>query len=46
MYNIKVKNKNGKCTGVEKFLLNEVEVPDKQVFLQDDGKIYNIEIIM
>ena len=46
MYNIKVKNKNAKNTGVEKFLLNGEEIKEKKVLLQDDGKIYNIEIIM
>ncbi len=46
MYNIKVKNKNSKNTGVEKFILNREEVKDKRVLLRDDGKIYNIEVIM
>ena len=46
MYNIKVKNKNGKNTGVEKFLLNGEEITEKRILLVDDGKIYNIEIIL
>ena len=46
MYNIKVKNKSGKCTGISQFFVNDLEVKDKKVFLQDDGKIYNIEIVM
>lgn len=46
MYNIKVKNKNCKNTGVTKFIVNDVENFDKKVLLKDDGKIYNIEIIM
>lgn len=46
IYNIKIKNQEGKNTGVEKFLLNGNEIEDKQVKLQDDGGIYDIEIIM
>lgn len=45
-YNILVKNPNGKCTGVSKFFVNGLEVKEKKVLLQDDCKIYNIEIIM
>ena len=46
MYNIKVKNPNGKMTGVSKFFVNEREIKDKRIFLQDDGRIYNIEVVM
>lgn len=46
MYNIVVKNPDGKSCGVKLFLVNDEEIPDKKVFLIDDGKIYNIEIIM
>ncbi|MBR2289815.1 MAG: hypothetical protein IJ867_04270 [Clostridia bacterium] len=46
MYNITVKNPDGKNAGVKKFLVNDLEIPEKKILLQDDGKIYNIEIIM
>jgi len=46
MYNILVKNPDGKNIGVKTFLLNDVEIAEKRVLLQDDGKIYNIEILM
>ena len=46
IYNIIVRNPDGKNIGVDKFFANGVEILDKRVLLQDDGKIYNIEIIM
>lgn len=46
IYNIKVKNPNGKNTGVEKFIVNGQEIECKSIKLQNDGKIYEIEIIM
>lgn len=46
IYNIVVKNKDSKNTGVDKFLLNGVEIADKKVPLYDDGRIYNIQIFM
>lgn len=46
MYNITVKNPDNKNTGVKTFLLNDTEIPEKKILLQDDGKIYSIEIIM
>lgn len=46
VYNIKVKNPNGKNTGVEKFIVNGVEIEEKQVKLIDNGKINEIEVIM
>ena len=46
IYKIKVKNNDGKNTGVKSFYLNGEEVEEKKVLLQDNGKIYNIEIFM
>ena len=46
MYNILVKNPDGKNCGVKNFFINNFEVPEKKILLQDDGKIYNLEIIM
>ena len=46
IYNITVKNENGKNTGVERFVLNGEEIPDKQVKLNKMGGIYHIDIIM
>lgn len=46
VYKIKVRNNNGKNTGVEKFIVNGGETQDKRVLLQDNGKIYNIEVFM
>ena len=46
IYNIKVKNNNSKNTGVTKFILNDEEILEKKVLLQDNCKIYNIEIFM
>ena len=46
VYNIKVKNPNGKESGVEKFKLNGEEIEEKKIKLIDNGKINEIEIIM
>ena len=46
IYNIKVQNPNRKCTGVEKFLLNGVEIPEKKIRILDNGKVNEIHIIM
>lgn len=46
IYNIKVKNSNAKNTGVEKFIVNGIEIEEKQVKLIDNGKINEIEVIM
>lgn len=46
IYNIKVKNPNGKQTGVQTFKLNNNEIPEKQIKLIDDGRTNEIEIIM
>ena len=46
VYNIKVKNPNGKNTGVEKFILNGEDIAEKKIKLIDNGKINEIEVIM
>lgn len=46
IYNIVIKNENGKNSGVDKFLLNGEEIKDKKIPLKDNGKIYNIKIFM
>lgn len=46
IYNIKVKNPNGKNTGVEKFVLNSKIIEKKEIKLVDDGSINEIEVIM
>ena len=46
LYKIKVKNINKKNSGIEKFLLDGEEVLEKKVLLQDNCKIYNIEVFM
>ena len=46
IYQIVVKNQDGKNTGVDKFFVNGNEVPDKKIPLCDDGKIYHIQIFM
>ena len=46
IYNIQVSNPNSKNTGVDKMLLNGQIVEDKKIRLQDDGKVYSVEIIM
>ncbi len=44
IYNIKVKNLSGKNTGVEKIYINGKE--EREIKLLDDGKIYEIEVLM
>lgn len=46
LYKIKVRNNKQKNTGVEKFIVNGEEMPEKKIILQDNCKIYNIEIFM
>lgn len=46
IYNIKVKNENAKNTGVEEVYLNGQEIIKKEIILNGEGGIYNIEIIM
>lgn len=45
-YDIKVKNPEGNMTGVSKFLVNGEEIQEKEIKLIDNGKIYEIEVIM
>lgn len=46
LYNIKVKNPNHKETGVHEFKINGEIIEEKQILLKDDGKVYEIEVIM
>ncbi len=46
IYNIKVKNENGKNTGVKKFTVNGIEVPEKEIKLNGEDYTYEIEIEM
>ena len=46
IYHITVKNPNGKNTGVTSFIVNGKEVEEKQIRLQEDGRIYNIEVVL
>ena len=46
VYNIRVLNRSGKNYGVEKVILNSVEVSDKKIKLNYDGGINEVEIIM
>lgn len=46
IYNIKIKNPNEKMTGVETFIVNGEEIKEKEIKLIDNGKIYEIEVIM
>ena len=46
IYNIKVKNPNGKMVGISKFIVDGYEIEEKQIKLIDNGKIYEIEVIM
>lgn len=46
IYNIKVKNPNSKNTGIDKFYLNGNEIQEKKIKLQNDGRVYEVEIIM
>ena len=46
MYNIKINNFNEKNVGTEKIILNNEILKDNKIFLQNDGKIYNVEIFM
>ena len=45
IYNIVVKNPDGKNTGVSKILVDGVEHENK-IVLDGSGKVFNIEIIM
>ena len=46
MYNIKVINNEGKNVGVEKFIFNDVEIPEKRILLYNNKSINEILIIM
>ena len=46
IYNIKVNNPNGKNFGISEFKLNGEIVQEKEVKLVNDGKVYDIEIIL
>ena len=46
IYNIHVKNPNGKNTGVEEMYLNGQKIEEKKVKLVDNYKVNEIEIIM
>ena len=46
IYNIKIKNPNGKSNGVKEFLLNGSKIKEKQVKLEDNRTINEIEIIL
>lgn len=46
IYNIKVKNPNGRNTGVSSFKVNGKAIEEKAIKLVDDGKIYEIEVEM
>lgn len=46
IYNIKIKNPNGKMTGVDTFTVNGEKIEEKEIKLIDNGKIYEIEVIM
>ena len=47
IYNISVKNPNSKCTGEnQKFYLNGKEIKEKQIKLEDNGQVNEIEVIL
>ena len=46
LYNIKVKNPNHKERDVEEFKINGEIIEEKRILLKDDGKVYEIEIVM
>lgn len=44
IYNIKVKNSNRKSCGISTFKVNGKEISAKCIKLEDDGKIYEIDV--
>ena len=46
MYNFKINNLNGKNNGISKIFLNGEELNDNKIILQNNGKIFNVEIFM
>ena len=46
MYNFKIINHANNQRDIQRIFLNNEEVKDKKIFLQNDGKIYNIEVVI
>ena len=46
IYNIKIKNPNGKNNGVKEFYLNGSKIEEKQIKLEDNKTINEIEVIL
>lgn len=46
IYNIKVFNKNGKNTGVEKIIIDNKELNDDKIRLNFAGGVYEVEVYM
>lgn len=46
VYHIKVRNPNGKTTGVEKMWINGNEIPEKMIKLDGSGNNYEVEVEM
>lgn len=46
IYNVIVKNENSKNTGVETMIINGQIIEEKKIKLEDDGKVYNVEVYM
>ncbi len=46
IYNIIVKNPNAKNTGVETMIVNGEVIEEKKIYLQDNGRVNNVEIYM
>lgn len=46
IYNIKINNTNGKNTGVEKFIVNGKDIIEKNIKLDNNGGIFEVEVMM
>ena len=46
LYHIKIENPNEKTTGITSIKINGQEIEEKQIRLQNDGKVYEIEVSM
>ena len=46
MYNINVKNQNGKNNTVETMIVDGMVIDEKKIKLEDDNRVHNVEIIM
>lgn len=46
VYNVKVKNENGKNNGIQELVVNGVQIDDKKLKLLHDNSINDIEIVM